>query len=139
MNIEHCGFLSWFHARHESPAHKNHAQDCGTLIVLVDQRPAILPWSRCAGWHSSFRSGTGKGILAFNPRDRHLARHRPVAGVLLDELLPGHEIFSKQRFEERALMRAIDDPHMIYAWFLAKSRKAAFCETTRKNARHKRA
>jgi hypothetical protein len=28
---------------------------------------------------------------------------------------------------------------MIYAWFLAKSRKAAFCENTRKNARHKRA
>jgi hypothetical protein len=22
MNIEHCGFLSWFHERHETPAHK---------------------------------------------------------------------------------------------------------------------
>jgi hypothetical protein len=27
------------------------------------------------------------GALALHPRDEHLARHRPAAGVLLDELL----------------------------------------------------
>src|SRR5215217_2204811 len=55
MNIEHCDLLSWFHGRHQRPVHKNHAQDCGTLIAMRNQRPAILPWSRCADWLSSFR------------------------------------------------------------------------------------
>jgi hypothetical protein len=31
------------------------------------------------------------GDLALDPRDGHLARHRPVAGVLLDELPSGHD------------------------------------------------
>jgi hypothetical protein len=138
MNIEHCGFLSWVQARHESPAHKNHAQDCGTLIAIRDQRPAILPWSRCAGWHSSFRFGTGQRRLAFDPRDGHLARHRPAAGVLLDELLSGHGFFSKNRFEDRALMRATDGSHTIDAWSWSKSRNP-LSKTTRKNARDMRA
>jgi hypothetical protein len=30
---------------------------------------------------------------AFSPRDGHLARHRPVAGVLLGERLSGHDLF----------------------------------------------
>src|SRR5450432_2733688 len=84
MNLEHCGLLSWVHERRESPAQKNHAQDCETLIGLRNQRPAILPWSRCAGWLSSFEC-CGQKLLAFNPRDGHLARHRPVAGLLLGE------------------------------------------------------
>jgi hypothetical protein len=62
MNIEHCGLLSWVHARRESQAHKNHAQDCGTLIAFFDQRPAILPWSRYAGWLSPSRLIRGQGI-----------------------------------------------------------------------------
>jgi hypothetical protein len=45
MNIEHCDLLSWFRERHERPTHENHAQDCGTLIAMRIQRPAILPWS----------------------------------------------------------------------------------------------
>jgi hypothetical protein len=44
MNIEHSGLLSWVHERKgRRQKHKNHAQDCGTLIE-EDQRPAILPW-----------------------------------------------------------------------------------------------
>src|ERR1700738_319873 len=110
MNFEHCGLLSWVHARRESPAQKNHAQDCETLIGLRNQRPAILPWSRCVGWLSSFRV-CGQKLLAFDPRDGHLARHRPVAGVLLDALLFGHDAFPKIEitlFEDHALMRGID-------------------------------
>jgi hypothetical protein len=37
----------------------------------------------------------GQRRLAFDPRDGHLARHRPAAGVLLDELLSGHVFFRK--------------------------------------------
>jgi hypothetical protein len=138
MNFEHCGFLSWVLARHESPAHKNHAQDCGTLIAICDQRPAILPWSRCAGWHSSFRFGTEQRHLAFDPRDGHLARHRPVAGVLLDELLSGHEVFSKTLRRSR--------PDASHRWLahdmrmaMVEKPNAAFSRTTRNNARNMRA
>jgi hypothetical protein len=35
--------------------------------------------------------GTGQRQFASNPCDRHLARHRPVAGVLLDELLSARD------------------------------------------------
>src|SRR6476661_1450667 len=52
--------------------HKNHAQDCETLISTRDQHPAILPWFLCFGWRPSFRS---TGILP-----------RPAAGLLLDVL-----------------------------------------------------
>src|SRR6266851_8470372 len=94
MNFEHCGLLSWVHERRESPAQKNHAQDCETLIALKDQHPAILPWSWCSGWfHPS--DSSGQKLLAFDPRDGHLARHRPVAGLLLDALLFGHDAFRK--------------------------------------------
>jgi hypothetical protein len=44
MFIEHSGLLSWVHEKQERQKHKNHAQDCGTLIATRDQRPAILPW-----------------------------------------------------------------------------------------------
>src|SRR5450631_281156 len=67
MNLEHCGLLSWFHERRESPAQKNHAQDCETLIGLRNQRPAILPWSWCAGWfHPS--DSCGQKLLGLRPR-----------------------------------------------------------------------
>jgi hypothetical protein len=56
------------------------------LIAISDQRPAILPWFCYAGWRSSFAIWN-----ALDPRDGHLARHRPVAGVLLDELPSGHD------------------------------------------------
>jgi hypothetical protein len=52
--------------------HKNHAQDCETLISMRDQHPAILPWFLCLGWRPSFRS---TGILP-----------RPAAGLLPDVL-----------------------------------------------------
>ena len=55
------------------------------------------------------------GALALDPRDGHLARHRPVAGVLLDELLCGHELLSKNGFEDHALMRASKGSHPICA------------------------
>src|SRR4249920_2998226 len=35
--------------------HKDHAQDCGTLIAIRDQHPAILPWSSSFGWRPSSR------------------------------------------------------------------------------------
>src|SRR6476620_4296874 len=35
--------------------HKDHAQDCGTLIAMRDQHPAILPWSSSFGWRPSSR------------------------------------------------------------------------------------
>jgi hypothetical protein len=68
MNFEHCGLLSWVHERRESPAQKNHAQDCETLIALKDQRPAILPWSRCAGWLSSLPCVAGKSSQSLRSR-----------------------------------------------------------------------
>src|SRR6478672_9735252 len=52
--------------------HKNHAQDCETLISMQVQHPAILPWFLCFGWRPSFRT---TGILP-----------RPAAGLLLDVL-----------------------------------------------------
>src|SRR5262245_17104413 len=52
--------------------HKNHAQDCGTLMGTDDQRPAILPWFSDFGWRPSFRV-----IRAPCPL-------RPAAGLLLD-------------------------------------------------------
>src|SRR5579871_5120903 len=40
------------HRRTAAPKHKNHAQDCRTLIDR-DQRPAILPWLSSSGWRPS--------------------------------------------------------------------------------------
>src|SRR5216684_1411665 len=37
----------------------------------------------------------GKSSWPSTPRDGHLARHRPVAGLLLDALLFGHDAFPK--------------------------------------------
>src|SRR5689334_9459273 len=68
MNIEHCGLLSWVHARHESPAHKSHAQDCGTLSAFLRQRPAILPWSRYAGCFHPHDWIRGRGIFGLETR-----------------------------------------------------------------------
>jgi hypothetical protein len=62
--------------------HKDHAQDCETLITPSDQHPAILPWSLYSGWHPSFRAVTG--ILP-----------RPAAGLLLDVL--AHDRLSRIR------------------------------------------
>jgi hypothetical protein len=62
--------------------HKDHAQDCGTLITPSDQHPAILPWSLYSGWHPSFRAVTG--ILP-----------RPAAGLLLDDF--AHDRLSRIR------------------------------------------
>src|SRR3954468_15370865 len=53
------------------PKHKDHAQDCETLIATEDQRPAILPWSLYFGWHPSLQIVVG--ILP-----------SPAAGLLLD-------------------------------------------------------
>jgi hypothetical protein len=36
-----------------------------------------------------------KALGPSTPRDGHLARHRPVAGLLLDALLFGHDAFSE--------------------------------------------
>jgi len=63
---------------------KNHAQDCETLSALREQRPAILPWSLCFEWRPSFRWSRATHV---SPRDGHLARHRPAAGVLLDVIV----------------------------------------------------
>jgi len=46
--------------------------------------------------------------------------------------------FFERRFEDRALMRAIDGSHTINAWSWWKSANRFF-ETTRKNARDMRA
>jgi len=55
-----------------------------------------------------------------HPRDGHLARHRPVAGVLLDAVLAGHELF-------KGLM-PVCKPSMACTWYARtclKSQKAA--------------
>jgi hypothetical protein len=63
MNIEHCGLLSWFHERHEKPAHKTMRKIAGR-------------WSQCEvsvrrSCHgldvlmaSSFRFGAGPKLLS---------------------------------------------------------------------------
>src|SRR5271166_4049355 len=58
------------HERTAAPKHKNHAQDCGTLIDQA-QRPAILPWLLSFGWRPSFRLLRAPCPL------------RPAAGLLL--------------------------------------------------------
>jgi hypothetical protein len=63
---------------------KNHAQDCGTLIR--HQRPAILPWFSSLKWRPSFR-WYGR-----------FTRYRPAAGLLLDTLYFGHDLFPKTGF-----------------------------------------
>jgi hypothetical protein len=80
----------------------------------------------------------GKGVSPSTPRDGHLARHRPVAGVLLDELLSGHEVFSK------TLRRSC--PDASHRWLahdmrmaMVEKPNASFFETTRDNARDMRA
>src|SRR4051812_964850 len=59
---------------HGALKHKDHAQDCETLIATNDQHPAILPWSLYFGWHPSSRYS---GHLA-------LPSGRIAAGRLLD-------------------------------------------------------
>jgi hypothetical protein len=59
MSIKHLGLLSWVHDGTDAQKSKNHAQDCGTLIATVDQRPAILPWFSIFGWRPSLSSVTG--------------------------------------------------------------------------------
>src|ERR1700704_6178204 len=81
MLIEHFDLLSWFR-KNGRLKHKDHAQDCETLITPSDQHPAILPWSLYSGWHPSFRAVTG--ILP-----------RPAAGLLLDDL--AHDRLSRIR------------------------------------------
>jgi hypothetical protein len=53
---------------------------------LLCQRPAILPWSSRLEWRPSFRWYG------------HLTRHRPAAGLLLDTLSFGHDLFAKTGF-----------------------------------------
>src|SRR3569833_2494039 len=89
MNIELFDLLSWFHERPETPAHK-------TLRKIAGR------WSQCEV--SVRRSCHGLDVLdgfilpvwcgvaarePLAPRNGHLARHRPVAGVLLDERVSG--------------------------------------------------
>jgi len=89
MNIEHFDLLSWFHERHGTPAHKTMRKIAGR-------------WSQCEV--SVRRSCHGLDVLdgfilpvwcglealePLAPRNGHLARHRPVAGVLLDERVSG--------------------------------------------------
>src|SRR3954468_1548937 len=38
MSIKHSGLLSWFHGRTAPSKHKDHAQDCGTLIEISVRR-----------------------------------------------------------------------------------------------------
>jgi hypothetical protein len=66
------------------------------------QRPAILPnlldfWRVNSEWRPSFR--WSRGSLGIAPRDRHLARHRPVAGLLLDVIAKAARGF---RYKKRA-------------------------------------
>jgi hypothetical protein len=107
MNIEHCGLLSWFHERHETPAHKTMRKiagrwsqcevsvrrSCHGLDVLDDFHPSGL---------------VRPNLLSLDPRDGHLARHRPVAGVLLDELVSGVNSSRKKVLEDHALKQATE-------------------------------
>jgi hypothetical protein len=91
------------------------------------------------GFHPS--DSCWQRLLAFHPRDGHLARHRPVAGVLLDALSVGHHLFSKtgfSLFEDDALMRAIDGSQIMSAWQDRKP-KNAFRKPRAKYARDMRA
>src|ERR1700712_984493 len=38
MSIKHSGLLSWVHERSAPSKHKDHAQDCGTLIEISVRR-----------------------------------------------------------------------------------------------------
>jgi hypothetical protein len=74
MNIKHCDLLSWVLESKGAQKHKNHAQDCETLISMRGQHPAILPWFLCFGWRPSSRV-----VRAPCP-------FRPAAGLLLDDI-----------------------------------------------------
>ena len=82
----------------------------------------------------------GKRRLAFNPRDGHLARHRPVAGVLLDDLLFGHDLFRKpdSTFRDHDLVQANEMRLHLESHDLIGKPEPLF-RTMRKNARDMRA
>src|SRR6201986_602706 len=62
MLIEHCDLLSWFHESNGASKHKNHAQDCETLIPEISIRRS------CHGFRMS------DGVHPFGS-DGHLARY----------------------------------------------------------------
>jgi hypothetical protein len=87
---------------------------------------------------SSFRVLRAKASSLQSPRDGHLARHRPVAGVLLDAVLSGHELFPKT-FGVHALCEPMARTRYTHG-LGRKTGTPAFSETTRKkNARDMRA
>jgi hypothetical protein len=104
MNIEHWFCLSWFLRKYGRLKRKNHAQDCGTLIAKLSrsQRPAILPWFSSLKWRPSFR-WYGR-----------FTRYRPAAGLLLDTLSFGHDLFRKPdpTFRDHARARTFQSPRV---------------------------
>jgi hypothetical protein len=73
MRIKHCSLLSWVHESADPSKHKDHAQDCGTLIAIARSAsgdPAMV----FVFWMASILSVV-TGILP-----------RPAAGLLLDVL-----------------------------------------------------
>jgi hypothetical protein len=83
--------------------HKDHAQDCGTLIAMRDQRPAILPWSSYFGWRPSSRQSR-----ASCPAQRPDCCWTFV-GHILFRMMPLHMIVSEQfgvRFPGRSCENA---------------------------------
>jgi hypothetical protein len=91
------------------------------------------------GFHPFDRCG--QELLAFYPLDGHLARHRPVAGVLLDALLSGHELFPKTDLRFSKIMPGCE-PSMARTRCthgLIEKPKTAFPKPRAKNARDMRA
>src|SRR6201986_956397 len=111
MLIEHCDLLSWFHESNGASKHKNHAQDCETLIPEISIRRS------CHGFRMS------DGVHPFGSNG-HLARYaqRPDCCWTL---------FKHDRFGKPA--GAFPD-HTPCAWSSPRKSESSSWKTMRKRA-----
>jgi hypothetical protein len=90
MDVFFHGFTKAGRRKHKSQKPGRIAQDGKKLSAHSrNQRPAILPilldfWLSYSEWRPSFRWSRATHVI---PRDGHLARHHPAAGVLLDVIV----------------------------------------------------
>src|SRR5215210_5703377 len=129
MNIEHCDLLSWFHERHARPAHKNHAQDCGTLIALrISARRSCHGLDVHYGFHPSGCCGPKLSKLSTRATDTcpSTPSRRSAAGRA--SVLSMNS--STKTFLSHARCEPLEGPHPGYARLLE--------ETSQKRAREAR-
>src|SRR5215211_5432521 len=92
---------------------------------IANQRPAILPWSRCALWLSSFRLLRAQAIKAFYPRDGHLPVNAQSPECCWASFCFEHELFDKNVLKSCPMRATRGSASGVRTVCLKKQRKNA--------------